>query len=184
MNEKLRNLIPSLAIPVFSFSGYWRSLDDAYSTTNLLWGALVTIILAASLYLFLEKKPERFSVAWGVGISVGIGLFIIGLAWSSSEHNSGLYGAWGDYMWFFGLWTAGISLSVPKEHKPYRWSFFKRVRLEEDAAGSARDRGLAKYEEEDPQPLNRREKMNEKLRNLIPSLAIPVFSFSRILAFP
>ena len=102
---------------------------------NLLWGALVTIILAASLYLFLEKKPERFSVAWGVGISVGIGLFVIGLVWSGSENTSGLYGAWGDYMWFFGLWTTGISLSMPKEHKSYRWSFFKRVRSEEDVCG-------------------------------------------------
>ena len=78
MNEKLRNLVPSLVFPLLSFSGYWRSLDDAYSASNLLWGALVTIILAVSLYLFLEKKPERFSLAWAVGISVGFGLFIVG----------------------------------------------------------------------------------------------------------
>lgn len=132
MNEKLRNLIPSLVIPLLSFSGYWRSLDDAYSAMNLLLGALVTIMLAASLYLFLDNKPERFSVAWGVGISVGFGLFIIGLVWSSSESNSDIYRAWGGYMWFFGLWAAGISLSMPKEHKPYKWSFFKRVRPGED----------------------------------------------------
>ncbi|MXY08201.1 MAG: hypothetical protein F4058_04700 [Rhodothermaceae bacterium] len=179
MNEKLRNLVPSLVFPLLSFSGYWRSLDDAYSASNLLWGGLVTLILAVSLYLFLEKKPERFSVAWGVGISVGVGLIIVGLVWSSSESSSDIYRAWGDYMWFFGLWTAVIILSMPKEHKPYKWSFFKRVRPEEGVGGSARDRCLAKCEEENSQPLNWREKMNERIRSLIPSLVFPLLSFWR-----
>ncbi|MCY3614796.1 MAG: hypothetical protein OXH03_06840 [Bacteroidetes bacterium] len=178
MNEKLRNLVPSLVIPLLSFSGYWRSLDDAYSASNLLWGALVTIVLTVSLYLFLENKPERFSRAWVVGISVGFGLFIVGSVWSSSESSSDIYRAWGDYMWFFGLWTAVINLSMPKEHKPYKWSFFKRVRPEQGVDVSAGDRCLAKYEEENSQPLNWREKMNEKLRSLVPSLVFPLLSFS------
>ncbi len=132
MNEKFRRIFASVLLILPSFVVYVNNLNDDYTKINLLWGALVTIILMAFLYLPLDKKIERFSVAWGMGICIGTGLFVIGLVISDSESQPDVYRAWAQYMWMFGIILTALSLSMPKEHKPYKWSFFKRVRPVED----------------------------------------------------
>ncbi len=136
MRKKYINILLSLLFSLFSFSRYWRNLDDAYSDVNLLWGALVTVILVVFLYLILEKDIERFSVAWGIGISLALGLISVGVAWSALSELD-IFIAWGQYMWFSGLWLMGIFVVMPQEYKRYQWSFFKRARPIEDADSTA-----------------------------------------------
>ena len=99
----------------------------------MLWGTSVTIILVICLYLLLEKKIERFSPAWSVGIGIGMFFLAIGFSMSLSDVRPDVYIAWGEYMRFFGLWITGIFAMMPKEYKPYKWSFFKRMRPIENA---------------------------------------------------
>ena len=133
MSKKSRNILVALLIPILSFSRYWRNLDDAYSDMNLLWGALVTMILVVFLYLILEKDIERFSVAWGIiGIFAALGLTSVGVVWSALSELDILI-AWGEYMWFFGFWlTCWLFVAMLQGHKRYQWSFFKRARPIED----------------------------------------------------
>ncbi|MXW69345.1 MAG: hypothetical protein F4Z61_05390 [Acidimicrobiia bacterium] len=131
--EKMMRLL-LCAYPLGSFIVYWLGLrsDVSYDGTDLLWGSLVTAILTIILYLYfpLSKKIERFSPAWGLGVSMGSSLFFFGLILEHLIEN-----AWGNYMWFFGLWITVHFLGLPKEHKSYKWSFFKRARpIEEESA--------------------------------------------------
>ncbi len=130
MEKKVR-IIFSVMIPLGSFIAYWVSIrrDDSYSGTDLIWAALVTIILMAGWYLFfpLRKKIERLSVVWILGINFGIALMLIGLI---SSHMMGYH--WGDYMWFFGLWSTVFSFGLPKEYKRHKLSFFKSPEPIED----------------------------------------------------
>ncbi len=136
MRKKYINILLALLVPLFIFSRYWRNLDDAYSDVNLLWGALVTVILVVFLYLILEKDIERFSVAWSIGISLALGLISVGIAWSTLSELDIII-AWGQYMWFSGLWLMGIFVVMPQEYKHYQWSSFKRARPIEDADSTA-----------------------------------------------
>ncbi len=136
MIRKYMNILLALLVPLFSFSRYWRNLDDAYSDVNVLWGALVTMILVVFLYLILEKDIERFSVAWGIGISLALGLIFVGVAWSALSELAIII-AWGQYMWFSGLWLMGIFVVMPQEYKRYQWTFFKRAMPIEDADSTA-----------------------------------------------
>ncbi len=72
---------------------------------------------------------------------IGMGLFAIGWSRSLSDVGSDIYMAWGDFMWFTGLWITVSFLGLPKEHKPYEWSFFKRRRPIEEK--SVHQRGKA-----------------------------------------
>ncbi len=132
MIRKYINILSALLFPLFSFSRYWQNLDDAYSDVNLLWGALVTVILVVLFYLILEKDIERFSLAWGMGMSLALGLISVGVAWSALSELD-IFIAWGQYMWFSGLWLMGIFVVMPQEYKRYRWLFFKCARPIEDA---------------------------------------------------
>ena len=132
MSLRFRKLVFALLIPSLSFFRYSRSLDSDYSTTNLLWGVLATTVLAIYLYLLPVEKIERFSVAWGIGISMSIGLVFVGVVLSISMETGVLY-AWARYMLFFGLMGSIPFIAAPKDHKPYKWSFFKRVKPIEEA---------------------------------------------------
>ena len=137
MRKKYINILLSLLFSLFSFSRYWRNLDDAYSDVNLLWGALVTVILVVFLYLILEKGIKRFSVAWGLSISAALGLTSVGVIWSALSESDILI-AWGQYMWFFGFWLlCWLFVATFQGHKHYEWSFFKRARPIEDADNTA-----------------------------------------------
>ncbi len=94
---------------------YWAEIgrdDSPYSgtVTDLLWGALVTVILIASMYLYfpLSKWVERFSPAWGFGITCSTGFSIIGLIMDIV----GGY-AWGTYAWFFFMWLTADFIVMP-----------------------------------------------------------------------
>lgn len=131
-NEKFRKLIFALVLSLLSFWTYSRHLGDDYSGMNLLWGVLVTIGLVIFLYLFPFKKIKRFSVAWGIGISVSMAVAIVGMV-LSSPMMTGVLNAWAEYMIFLGLFGSIIPIViVPKEYKRYKGSFFKRVRPIED----------------------------------------------------
>ncbi len=137
MIRKYINILLALLVPLFSFSRYWGNLDDAYSDMNMLWGALVTVILVVFLYLILEKDIERFSVAWWLSISAALGLTSVGLAWSALSESDILI-AWGQYMWFSGYWLiCWLFIVTFQEHKHYEWSFFKRARPLENADNTA-----------------------------------------------
>lgn len=131
MNQKFRSILFSLVVSLSAFWGYWRNLDDDYSGMNMLWGAFVAVILMIILYAVLEKEIERFSVAWGCGIAIAMGLVSCGVVWSLNDSLPDIYGAWGEYMFLFGFWWSLPFVVAPKKHKPYKWSFFKRARLKE-----------------------------------------------------
>lgn len=129
MKEMFRRFILSAWVPLVCFGSYWLNLVryDVYSGLNLLWGALVTIILIVAMYLHypLEKKIERFSPAWGVGVGTGASLAMIGLIISNNVAPSTLK-VWGEYAWIFGLFGVLVTyLILPKEHKVAERSFFK-----------------------------------------------------------
>ena len=98
----------SIGLPLFSFVFYWADIGrgnlggggNPYSgtATDLIFGALVTVILIAVLYLYfpVSEKIERFSPAWSFGITCGTGFFFIGLM---MQNIGGC--AWGAYAWFF-----------------------------------------------------------------------------------
>lgn len=118
----------SLIVPLGSFAMYWISIhfgSDPYNGTDLLWAALVTIILMIGWYLCfpLRTKIERFSVAWMLGIEIGIVLILIGWIFGV---EMGYH--WGDYVWFFGLWSTVYSLGFSKKHKCHKLSFFKSLK--------------------------------------------------------
>ncbi len=134
MMEKIARVISSVSVPLGSFVTYWLSIhfgDDSYSGTDLFWGVLVTIILMVAWYLHfpLSQKIERFSIAWILGGSFGVFLFITGFIFGVE-----LGYPWGDYMWFFGLWTAVHFYGMCNKHKPYpekrKLSFFKNLMAE------------------------------------------------------
>jgi len=143
MKERLNKFWLSAVIPLGSFVFYWAEIGrgnlgqdgNPYSgtVTELLWGALVTIILMATMYLYFpfNKKIERFSPAWSFGITCSSGFFLIGLMMD----NVGGY-AWGAYAWFFFLWITADFVGMPKERKRrYERSLFKRQRpIEEEPA--------------------------------------------------
>jgi len=143
MKERLYKFWLSAVIPLGSFVFYWAEIGrdnlgrdgNPYSgtVTDLLWGALVTVILIAIMYLYfpLSKWIERFSPAWSFGITCSIGFSIIGLMMDTV----GGY-AWGSYAWFFFLWLTVDFIVMSKERKQdYDRSLFKRQRpIEEESA--------------------------------------------------
>lgn len=134
----------SVVLPSGSFVFYWAAIGrgnlggggSPYSgtATDLILGALVTIILIIALWLYfpLSRKIERFSPAWSFGITCGTGFFFIGLMMD----NIGGY-AWGAYAWFFFLWIMADFVCMPNDRgreQRFKVSFFKRVRLIEEGS--------------------------------------------------
>ena len=131
MMEKTIRIIFSVMIPLGSLITYWVSIRNVPDNgTHLLWAVLVTIILMVSWYLFfpLRKKIERLSIVWVLGTNFGIALVLIGFI---SSNLMGYH--WGDYIWFFGLWSTIFSFGLPKEYKRHKISFFKSPEPIEDA---------------------------------------------------
>ena len=129
MKRSTKRILLSTGIPLLCFGAYWFDLVryDSYSDSNLLWGALVTIILMVARYLHypLEEKIERFSPAWMIGVGAGVSLVAIG-AVISNNADWPILKSWAEYVWFFGLFGVLISyLIMPKERKPHEWSFFQ-----------------------------------------------------------
>ena len=141
--NRLTRLWYSVVLPSGSFVFYWANIGrgnlggggNPYSgtATDLILGALVTIILIIALWLYfpLSRKIERASPAWSLGIICGIGFFLIGLMMDSV----GGY-AWGTYAWFFFLWITADFVGMPNNRgreQRFKVSFFKRVRPIKDA---------------------------------------------------
>ena len=117
-----------LGLSAFVF-GYIHLAD--YSGTDLLLLALASIILMAVLYLPSHTETELFSPAWAIGVIVGMGLFAVGLSRSDifiRSSESEIHIAWGYFMWFSGFQIMCNLSLLPKEHKIYKCSFFKRIR--------------------------------------------------------
>ena len=119
MSRQFRHLIFSSTIPLVSFWSYSKELGDDYSVANLVWGGVVTVILIVVLYVLCESGIERYSPAWGIIISLGLGFVMIGLT-LSSRMMTGLLYAWAEYMWYFGLFGFLSFIAMPKKHKPYK----------------------------------------------------------------
>ena len=120
MSRQLRHLIFSSIIPLASFWSYSTELGDDYSAANLAWGGVVTVILNVVLYVLCESGMERFSPAWGITISLGMGFVMIGLTLSSgmTGRTTGLLYAWAEYMWHFGLFGFLSFILMPKNTNP------------------------------------------------------------------
>ena len=143
--NRLTRLWYSVGLPSGSFVFYWAAIGrgnlggggNPYSgtATDLILGALVTIILIIALWLYfpLSRKIERFSPAWSLGITCGTGFFFIGLMMD----NIGGY-VWGAYAWFFFLWITVDFIGMPNDRgreQRYKLSFFKRPVPTEDTSG-------------------------------------------------
>ena len=132
--KKVFSIIGSFLIAAGAFAMYWIGFRD-YSEPNLFLGAIASIIFGVTLYLPDHLKIERFSPAWGIGIILGIGLLVVGLVFSFTETPPTALNSWDQFMWFSGLWITLEFAGLPKEYKPYEWSFFKRVRpIEKESA--------------------------------------------------
>lgn len=132
MMERIGRIISSMLPPLGAFVTYWVSIRNVLDNgTHLLWSALVTIILMVAWYLFfpLRKRVERLSIAWVLGIEIGLGLMFVGFI---SSNLMGYH--WGDYMWFYGLWSTIFSFVFRDGLKRHKLSFFKRPMPIEDAS--------------------------------------------------
>lgn len=122
MTENTMRIIASIVPPFGAFAKYWLSVHfggDPYNGTDLLWAGLVTTILMVGWYLFfpLRKKVERLSIAWMLAVNFGILLMVIGYIFGVEMQYH-----WGDYVWFYGLWSTGLSFVFGKDHKPHKIS--------------------------------------------------------------
>ncbi len=114
----MKRIISSAWLPLVCFMSYCFPPWDGLSGMNLLYGALVTIILIIVLYLYpIQQTIKHRSVIWWLGVIMAIGLFVAGFALDFFEFKleAEIYGAWGNYIWFFSLFTLLDLLCVPKE---------------------------------------------------------------------
>ena len=139
--NRIPRLWYSVVLPLGGFVFYWAEIGrgnlggggNPYSgtATDLILGALVTIILIIALWLYfpLSRKIERFSPAWSFGITCGTGFCLIGLMMD----NIGGY-AWGAYAFLFFLCFTVDFIDMPNDRgreQRFKVSFFKRTRLDE-----------------------------------------------------
>lgn len=133
--EKTGRIISSVFPPLGALTKYWLSIHfggDPYGGTDLLWAVLITVILIGTWYVFFpfRSKVERLSVVWVIGVNFGIGLMIIGWIFGVELGHH-----WGEYMWFYGLWSACYSFIFGKDFKRHKMSFLKSPEPIEDAQG-------------------------------------------------
>lgn len=137
--KTIRRLCISIIFPLFAFYWYWQVFDEKNSDVDLLRGAVISMVLAITIFLYLPtgKKIERFSIAWGLGLILTLFLASMGLIMSgfigSAEFIPIETKAWGEYIFFFAIWMPVIHELASSWDKPYKWSFFKRPTPIEDA---------------------------------------------------
>ncbi len=142
MKKIFVRLVCSLLYPLIGLWGYYwdlgralerGGLDGGYSL-YLFLGAVVTIILIMAIYLYfpVAEKIEPGSIVSYIGLFIVVVLLLFGWDIKTYEFSTDLERAWGDYMWWIGLWTPVIHGIAREQNRRYKWSFWGRpVPIEE-----------------------------------------------------
>ncbi len=140
--SRIKEFAGRLSIPVvyslIGFYNYWWAFDGAYTGMDLLWGGLVTGVLAVAVFMYfpIAKKIENYSPAWFLGLLISVNLFVGG--WIISDpyflRLPVVHRAWGEYMFAFGILMPIIHILYRSAGKPReKGAFFKRTRLKDGA---------------------------------------------------
>ncbi len=123
----------SALFPASAFSNYWRGFGGEGSGMDFLWGAIVTMILAAAIYLYFPiAKKIKGKIAWLIiWLSAMIGLIAAGQIMYDTAFEQDWYRTWGDYVLFLFIWIPAIhvmALGWGKSAKSLSFSVQGRVR--------------------------------------------------------
>ena len=123
----------SVLFPVSAFVRYWLEFDGDYGQTDLLWGGLVSVILAAAIFAYfaIAVKIERFSAVWNIGVFVVLSFACIGWMILNAEIQPIISRSWGAYMLYFAIWIPIVHVSAKGWHK--RLSSKQAAEVEPDA---------------------------------------------------
>lgn len=79
-NTHFRGIVGSVGYPLLAFWIYWQAFDGDYTETDILWGVVVTVILASAIYLYfpIAKRVEYGSIIWFFGLFAMICLLALG----------------------------------------------------------------------------------------------------------
>ncbi len=123
-NTHFRRIVGSVGYPLLAFWIYWKAFDGGYTETDILWGVVVTIILASAIYLYfpIAKRVEYGSIIWFFGLFAMICLLALGTVlqglWTHWIIDIPVAEqAWGEYIMYFAIWTPIIDMIAKAQDK-------------------------------------------------------------------
>lgn len=130
-NMYFRRIATSVSAPIVQLYIYLNAFDGAYTRTDMLWGAAVTIAFAVAIYLYfpIGKRVERGSMIWFLGLFAAIAVLRYGLVlngyWTDlpDEFFPVERRAWGEYLMYFSIWIPVVYMSA--RNRPTRITLFK-----------------------------------------------------------